>query len=229
MFLNFENGVFQMKSKQTIVEFTAPINMQDAGYKIARLGETSKSIAQYVIEQSPSFPETIEEKVKTDLYAGFTLRHNEVIGSTFYIMGEMGDYLPINEKDIAKYQGKKEIVEMNPIIAMAYTGTEFGMLANSKSNAYNKPLHTIVGAMRDKFKGYASNAMKRLVSSAKEIKNGDKPRVRNGNDNFVMAVTKVFEGLEKRARNAEKKGDDSASFARHAVAVKAYWESYNKK
>ena len=191
-------------SKQTTVDNVSPMNLKDAGYKIARLGETSKAIAQYVIDQSPSFPETIEEKVKADLYEGFTLRHNEVIGSTFYIMGEMGDYLPINPKDIAKYEGKKEIVEMNPIIAMAYTGTEFGMLNNSKSNAYNKPLHTIVNAMRDKFKGYASNAMKRLVNSAKEIKNGDKPRVRNGNDNFVMAVTKVFESLEKRVRNAEK-------------------------
>lgn len=218
-----------MKSKQTIVDNVAPLNLKDAGYKIAKIGETSKAIAQYVIDNSPVFPETIEERVKADLYEGFTLRHNEVIGSTYYIMGEMGDYLVIDKKDIEKYQGKKEIVEMNPIIAMAYTGTEFGMLANSKSNAYNKPLHTIVGAMRDKFKGYASNAMKRLVTSAKEIKAGDKPRARNGNDNFVMAVTKVFEGLEKRARNAEKKGDDSASFARHAVAVKAYWEVYNKK
>jgi len=216
-----------MKSKQTIVDLALPINMQDAGYKIARLGETSKSIAQYVIDESPVFPETIEEKVKSDLYAGFVLRHNEVIGSTFYIMGDMGDYLAINEKDIAKYQGKKEIIEMNPIIAMAYTGTEFGMLANSKSNAFNKPLHVIVRDMRDKFKGYASNAMKRLVNSANEIKNPEKKRTRNGNDTFTMALEKVFTSYEKRARNAEKKGEKGV-FAKHSVAVKAYWEAYNK-
>jgi hypothetical protein len=219
---------FKMKSsKQTSVEFVAPINMQDAGYKIARIGETSKSIAQYVIDNSPVFPETIEEKVKADLYAGFVLRHNEVIGSTFYIMGEMGDYLAINEKDIAKYQGKKEIIEMNPIIAMAYTGTEFGMLANSKSNAFNKPLHVVVRDMRDKFKGYASNAMKRLVTSANEIKNPNKQRTRNGNDTFTMALEKVFAQYEKRARNAEKKGEKGV-FAKHSVAVKAYWETFNK-
>ena len=64
-------------SKQTTVDNVSPMNLKDAGYKIARLGETSKAIAQYVIDQSPSFPETIEEKVKADLYEGFTLRHNE--------------------------------------------------------------------------------------------------------------------------------------------------------
>ena len=216
-------------SKKTVVQLdNSPLNIKDAGYKIARLGETSKAIAQYVIDNSPAFPETIEEKIKNDLYEVFALRHNEVIGSTFYIMGEMGDYIAIGESDIEKYQAaKKEIVEMNPIIAMAYTGTEFGMLANSKSNAFNKPLHTIVATMRNKFKGYASNAMKRLVNSANEIKNPEKKRTRNGNDTFTMALEKVFTAYEKRARNAEKKGEKGV-FAKHSVAVKAYWETFNK-
>ena len=91
-------------------------------------------------------------------------------------------------------------------------------------------MHTIVSVSREKFRKYAHNALGDLINAAKRILNQDKPRVRNGNDSFIMAIEKVFATLEKRATTAEKRQSDStANSAKHRVAVKAYWTAYNTK
>jgi hypothetical protein len=222
------------------VEMSLPVSLRDAGYKIAKHGEGSKAIAQWVMEKHPEFPAKIEETVKSALYDGFALRSTEIVGDTYFFMGDTGVYLEIgNSVDspalitpeilATKFKGK-EIVKMNPTIAWSYTGTEFGLLNNTKSDKYNKPLHTIVSVSREKFRKYAHNALGDLINAAKRILNQDKPRVRNGNDSFIMAIEKVFATLEKRATTAEKRQSDStANSAKHRVAVKAYWTAYNTK
>jgi hypothetical protein len=222
------------------VETSLPVSLKDAGYKIAKHGEGSKAIAQWVMEKHPEFPAKIEETVKSALYEGFALRSTEIIGDTYFYMGDTGMYIEIGNSEISpdkitpeilatKYKGK-EIIKMNPTIAWSYTGTEFGLLNNTKSDKYNKPLHTIVSVSREKFRKYAHNALGDLINAAKRILNQDKPRVRNGNDSFIMAIEKVFATLEKRATTAEKRQSDStANSAKHRVAVKAYWTAYNTK
>jgi len=222
------------------VEMLLPVSLKDAGYKIAKHGEGSKSIAQWVMEKHPEFPAKIEETVKSALYDGFALRSTEIVGDTYFFMGDTGMYLEIGnsiespdkitpEILATKYKGK-ELVKMNPTIAWSYTGTEFGLLNNTKSDKYNKPLHTIVSVSREKFRKYAHNALGDLINAAKRILNQDKPRVRNGNDSFIMAIEKVFGTLDKRAVTAEKRQSDStANSAKHRLAVKAYWSSYNTK
>jgi hypothetical protein len=222
------------------VEMSLPVDLKDAGYKIAKHGEGSKAIAQWVMDKHPEFPAKIEETVKAKLYDGFVLRSTEIVGDTYFFMGDTGVYLEIGnsvsspekitpEILATKFKGK-EIVKMNPTIAWSYTGTEFGLLNNTKSDRYNKPLHTVVSVARTKFRGYAHNAFNDLKDAAKKIINKDKPRVRNGNDSFTMAVEKVFATLEKRAKTAEKRQSDStANSSRHAIAVKAYWTAYNTK
>lgn len=222
------------------VEMSLPVNLKDAGYKIAKHGEGSKAIAQWVMEKHPEFPAKIEETVKSSLYDGFALRSTEIVGDTYFFMGDTGVYLEIGnsiespdkitpEILATKFKGK-EIIKMNPTIAWSYTGTEFGLLNNTKSDKYNKPLHTIVSVSREKFRKYAHNALGDLINAAKRILNQDKPRVRNGNDSFTMAVEKVFGTLDKRAVTAEKRQSDStANSAKHRLAVKAYWSTYNTK
>jgi hypothetical protein len=222
------------------VEMSLPVDLKDAGYKIAKHGEGSKAIAQWVMGKHPEFPAKIEETVKAKLYDGFVLRSTEIVGDTYFFMGDTGVYLEIGnsvsspdkitpEILATKFKGK-EIVKMNPTIAWSYTGTEFGLLNNTKSDKYNKPLHTIVSVSREKFRKYAHNALDDLKDAAKRILNQDKPRSRNGNDSFTMAVEKVFGTLEKRAVTAEKRQSDStANSAKHKLAVKAYWTAYNTK
>ena len=222
------------------VEIMLPVNLKDAGYRIAKHGEGSKAIAQWVMDKHPEFPAKIEDTVKSALYDGFAQRSTEIVGDTYFFMGDTGMYLEIgNSVDspekitpeilATKFKGK-EIVKMNPTIAWSYTGTEFGLLNNTKSDKYNKPLHTIVSVSREKFRKYAHNALGDLINAAKRILNQDKPRVRNGNDSFIMAIEKVFGTLDKRAVTAEKRQSDStANSAKHRVAVKAYWTAYNTK
>jgi len=222
------------------VETSLPVNLKDAGYKIAKHGEGSKAIAQWVMEKHPEFPNKVEETVKAKLYEGFALRSTELLGDTYFYMGDTGIYIEIgNSVDspdkitpeilATKYKGK-EIIKMNPEISWSYTGTEFGLLNNTKSDKYNKPLHTVVSVAREKFRKYGHNALGDLIDAAKRIINKDKPRTRNGNDNFTMAVEKVFATLEKRATTAEKRQSDStANSAKHKLAVKAYWSTYNTK
>lgn len=222
------------------VEIMLPVNLKDAGYRIAKHGEGSKAIAQWVMDKHPEFPAKIEETVKSALYDGFAQRSTEIVGDTYFFMGDTGMYLEIgNSVDspekitpeilATKFKGK-EIVKMNPTIAWSYTGTEFGLLNNTKSDKYNKPLHTIVSVSREKFRKYAHNALDDLIKAAKRILNKDTPRTRNGNDSFIMAVEKVFGTLEKRAKTAEKRQSDStANSSKHAIAVKAYWTAYNTK
>ena len=180
------------------VEIMLPVNLKDAGYRIAKHGEGSKAIAQWVMDKHPEFPAKIEETVKSALYDGFAQRSTEIVGDTYFFMGDTGMYLEIgNSVDspekitpeilATKYKGK-EIVKMNPTIAWSYTGTEFGLLNNTKSDKYNKPLHTIVSVSREKFRKYAHNALDDLIKAAKRILNKDTPRTRNGNDSFIMAV-----------------------------------------
>lgn len=223
------------------VEILLPVSLKDAGYKIAKHGEGSKAIAQWVMEKHPEFPNKVDEAVKGALYEGFALRSTEIVGDTYFYMGDTGIYIEIGNSidspdkitpeilSSDKFKGK-EIVKMNPQIAWSYTGTEFGLLNNTKSDRYNKPLHTIVSVAREKFRKYAHNALNDLINAAKRIINKDKPRTRNGNDSFVMAIEKVFAVLEKRAKTAEKRQSDStANSAKHALAVKAYWATYNTK
>jgi hypothetical protein len=222
------------------VETMLPVSLKDAGYRIAKHGEGSKAIAQWVMEKHPEFPAKIDEAVKGALYEGFAQRSTELLGDTYFYMGDTGLYIEIGNSVTSpdkitpeilatKYKGK-EIIKMNPTIAWSYTGTEFGLLNNTKSDRYNKPLHTVVSVAREKFRKYAHNALKDLMDAAKRIINQDKPRERNGNDNFTMAVEKVFATLEKRAVTAEKRQNDTtANSAKHKLAVQAYWATYNTK
>ena len=43
------------------VEISLPVSNKDAGYKIARHGEGSKAIAQWVMDKNPEFPTKVEE------------------------------------------------------------------------------------------------------------------------------------------------------------------------
>ena len=120
-----------MKVAKTVtalaVEISLPVSNKDAGYKIARHGEGSKAIAEWVIGKNPEFPTKVEEKLKSELYDGFALRSTEIVGDTYFYMGDTGIYIEIGNSITSpekitpeilatKYKGK-EIVKMNPTIS----------------------------------------------------------------------------------------------------------------
>jgi len=204
-----------MKAKQTPVQLATvtPRSFKDAGYQTATLGEGRKVIAQYVLEQCPTFLDTVPDEVKAELFAGFQLRHYELTGNKTYRMGDTGALIPDPDGGI----------EVNTNVAMAYTSQAFGQLRKD-----DPALHGLIEVSRKAFSKYASNCMADLRSACKRLLTDDQPRERAVNKGFNQAVTDAFDGLDKRAKVAQARGDDSADPVRFRMAVDAFWKAYAK-
>lgn len=199
-------------SKQAAIPAIDPRSLKDAGYQTARLGEGRKVIAQFVLTQCPSFLTDCPAEVKSELYAGFQMRANELWGSKTYRVGDTG----------ALIEDANGNINIDVNVAMTYTGQAFGKLKDE-----NPALHGIIGKWRTEFSKYASNAMADIKSACRSILSAEKPRERSANKAFTEAVTSMFEALDKRAKVAQGRGDDSADPVRFRMARDAFWKAYN--
>ena len=78
-----------MKAQKTAVALAIPTvatesvvtfnSLKDASYKFALIGETAKSVAQYVLEQCPNFLKEMPKEVEAQLIAGWMLRKQELM------------------------------------------------------------------------------------------------------------------------------------------------------
>jgi len=226
MFFNFAKGEFAMnaKTKKASVDTastTQPNSLKDAAYRFARAGETAADLAQYVITQDPAFPETVSDELKADLYAGFTLRAHELWGQDYYKLGEMGSYI----KQGNSLEGKEMpagCITLSVAYVYSFSQQEFGQLKSK-----DPQLHSLVKVWRDKFSKYAHNNLTALKRAAKTLLDDGKTRERSATDAFDVALRKSFDSFEKRVKNAENRGDDSAHPARYLTAVSAFWKVYN--
>jgi hypothetical protein len=106
----------------------------------------------------------------------------------------------------------------------SFSQQEFGQLKNK-----DPQLHGIIKLMRDKFSKYASNNLVALKRSANNLLNDGKERERGATKAFVDALKEMFDAYDKRAKNAENRGDESASPVKFRVARDAFWKAYNAK
>jgi hypothetical protein len=119
---------------------------------------------------------------------------------------------------------KVEKVEIGVAYAFAFSSQEFGKLKNT-----NPALHGIVKGIREDVADYCSNRLGDLKRACKKIL-----AKRNGNTttrttlDFVESMTKTFEAQEKSVKVKQTKGDTTANSAKFALAVKAFWTTYNK-
>lgn len=203
-----------MSTKQS----TLPKSLKDAGYRFALNGETTESLARYVLDVCPSFLDDVPSEVRADLYAGFQLRKHELTGSKFYKVGEAGTLIPL-----ADPKGQTNIVELTINSAMSYSSQEFGKLRETDPARHEK-----IGVLRTAFSTYASNNMKALRKAMHDVLNGGKPRERAANKGFVEAMQKVFEAYEKRVKTAKERGDQDSDPVKYKLAVQSFWATYNK-
>jgi len=207
------NAVLQLKS------------VKDAAYQFARTGETSQTIAKYIMEQDPSFPSELSKELKADLSAGFMLRAHELWGIDEYRLGDTGVFIKLGNTVDPNYKRDTElkgIVQFNVILAMSMSQQEFGQLKNK-----NPQEHAIMKDWRDKFSKYVFNNIAQLKSAARLLINADKPRERTANKNFTEALNDAFDTLDKRAKNAEARGDETASSVKFRMARDAFFNTYN--
>ena len=216
-----------MKANQTTQTETTEIkSIKDAAYRFARTSETSSDIARYIVDRDPSFPNELSAELKADLNAGFMLRANELWGQDVYKVGDQGTLIKIaNSRDDdyqEKIKGLKGLRQYNVNVAYSMSAQEFGQLKNKDPQE-----HSVLKAWRDKFSKYSSNNIAALKLAARSLLNDGKTRERGATKNFTDALGDAFDTFEKRVKNAEARGDQSASPIKFKVAVDAFWKTYN--
>jgi hypothetical protein len=206
------------------VDAIIPTSIKDAAYKFARAGETSASIARYIVDNDPSFPDEVSKELKADLNAGFMLRATELWGDEFYKIGDGGTYIPMGNSIVLKNVAPEKSIRIGLSYCFAMSQQEFGQLKNK-----DPQLHGIVKPMRDKFSKYSHNNIAALKLAARALLNDGKSRERGATKNFTEALTDMFESFDKRVKNAEARSDETASPVQFRVARDAFWSTYNKK
>lgn len=208
-----------MSSKKQPVVSTEPASVQDAAYRFALTGETSRNLAQYVLAQCPDFLDSVPPEMRSQLYAGFQLRKHELTEPVHYKMGEGGVFIPLSDKPGPDAQG---IVVMSINAAMSYSQQAFNQLKNS-----DPALHSIIQPMRKAFSSYASNNLKAMTATIRAIINADQPRERAPNKGFREAMTAVFDTYDKRVKTSKDRGDTEADPLKYRLAVDGFWKIYN--
>lgn len=201
-----------MKAKQTAVQAAvAPRSLKDAGYQIAQASESTQGIAQYVLEQCPGFLDSVPDEVKSELVAGFQLRYHEKHPGKTYRNGDTG----------ALIEDVNGGINIDVNVAMAYTGQAFGKMKDE-----NPALHGILSKWRLDFQKYSSNRMADLKRAVKSLQSPES-RQRAANKGFAEAVKDAFDGLDKRVKTAQSRGDTEADPVKFRVARDAFWKAYN--
>ena len=206
------------------VDAIMPTSVKDAAYKFARAGETSASIARYIMDNDSSFPDEVSKELKADLNAGFMLRATELWGDQFYKLGDGGTYIPMGNSIELKNVAPEKSIRVGLSYCFAMSQQEFGQLKNK-----DPQLHGIVKPMRDKFSKYSHNNITALKLAARTLMNDGKSKARTGNKNFVDALIEMFATYDKRVLNAEARLDATASPINYRMAKDAFWTAYNKK
>ena len=212
----------QTKSANAVLQLKS---VKDAAYQFARTGETSQTIAKYIMDQDPTFPNELSKELKADLSAGFMLRAHELWGIDEYRLGDTGVLIKLGNTTDPKYQRDTElkgIFQYNVMLAMSMSQQEFGQLKNK-----NPQEHAIMKDWRDRFSKYVFNNIAQLKSAARLLINADKPRERTANKNFTEALNAAFDRFDKRAKNAEARGDETASSVKFRMARDAFFKTYN--
>jgi len=217
------------------IEFSEPTSLKDAGYKLARIGESIRSIAMYMLQ----YPEFVSEpvvnshkEIRNDLAEGYKLRFHEKQGQDYYIVSkDTGAWLKLTnsldadhaEKFEAARKEKREVQIVSVYVASGISQQEFGRLAKDDPEQ-----HKVVKEWRTKWRGYESNKNKDLESAVRDIlreQSGEKKT--RTTLNFIESANKVFDAWDKSVKVKQNKGDETADPVRFRTARAAFWKAYN--
>jgi hypothetical protein len=196
-------------------------SLKDLGYQQAGTGDSLDNQAEYALAHISGFPEDISSEAREMLYEGYRQRKSEKNPAKVYAI--VNDHYILATPEQIK-NAKVEKVEIGVAYAFAFSSQEFGKLKNT-----NPALHGIVKGIREDVADYCSNRLGDLKRACKKIL-----AKRNGNTttrttlDFVESMTKTFEAQEKSVKVKQTKGDTTANSAKFALAVKAFWTTYNK-
>ena len=196
-------------------------SLKDLGYQQASTGDSLDNQAEYALVHISGFPEDISSEAREMLYEGYRQRKSERNPAKVYAV--INDHYVIATPE--QMQNKKiEKVEIGVAYAFAYSSQEFGKLKNT-----NPALHGLIKTIRDDVADYCSNRLGDLKRACKKIlaKRNGTSTTRTTLD-FAQSMTNLFDAQAKSVKVKETKRDTTANSAKYALAVKAFWATYNK-
>lgn len=208
-----------------IVNDSTPLSLKDAAYRQAKTEDATRSLAKYVMQKVPSFPESISDEAKAEIYSGYQMRFSENNPDTEYVVVG-GNY--VKADDLAEIPEKAERIKVGVGYVMSFTQQAFGAMANDKSPSYNPHLHGVIKSLRDRISKYCSNTYKKLVKVVLEIKNEGRPRTRTQADSFSVYLDKTLDTMQTRCKTAKsQRGDETANLERFIKAKVAFMAVWN--
>jgi hypothetical protein len=194
-------------------------SIEDLGYAQAKTSDSLTEQAQFAIERIAGFPTEISPESKAALYTGYQKRWAEKHPAEVYAVIS-GHYVKASPEHLANKSVEKISVGLD--FAYSMTSQDFGKLKNTEPEK-----HALVAGVRLKVQDYCSNRLGDLKRAAGKLLNGNADRTRTTLD-FTQSMQKVFDAMAKSVKVKNGKGDTTAEPAKFAVAVKAFWASYNK-
>jgi hypothetical protein len=174
-----------MKKQNAVSSF------KDAGYQAAKHGEGMASVAKFVLEECPTFLDTIPDEVKAQLRDGHALRWQELNPAIRYT----ADWVP------AKDGG----TEVSLAYCMSYSQQAFGQLKND-----NPVQHSIIKDVRDKFNKYSSNVMGDLKRAVRRLVSDNTEKTKAATKNYTEFLSDMFTTCKARCKTANARGDATA-------------------
>lgn len=208
------------QANATVINLNANIHsLRDAGYHQAKASDFTESVAKYVMETIPDFPNNFPDEKKAELVEGYRLRYNENNPPIEYAVVS-GQYLRVS--DLAEIPDGTERVNIGVDVAFSYTQQQFGRLKDD-----NPALHAVIKVWRDASNGYTGNRVRELVNQAKKILNRDKPKARSAVKGFNERVIETLDKLADNCKTAQQRGDESANLALYKKAKTAFLAVWN--
>lgn len=99
-----------------------PVSLQDAAYRFALTGETTRSLAAFVMTVCPGFLDEVPKDVKAQLYAGFQTRKHEITPAKHYKLADGGRVFV----EVPAGTEGATVVSIN--VAMGYSSQEYGTM-----------------------------------------------------------------------------------------------------
>ena len=122
-------------------------SLKDGAYKQAVASDRERGVAKFVMEKCKTFPDTIPDEVRAELYAGYQLRFNETNKADRYAI--VNDHYLLIDGSNPDLEKEREIVVIGTDYAMSFTQQQYGKLKNE-----NPYLHAIIKTWRDKISTY---------------------------------------------------------------------------
>jgi len=214
-------GIIMAKA---IIQNTS-INYKQGAYKQAQAGDVITSFASDVLSANPAYriDKSLPETVMADIIDGYRQRWDEINPPCEYAVID-GNYIKINEENLAKFPKIKEAKEKNIIgmaFAFSYSQQKIGEL-----KASNKGLYEVLIDIRNRVSDYCSNKRRALFAQMNSLVAGKRERGATGS--FNDRVLSTMDDLKAKCKTAKSRGDTTADDAKLLSAINAFSNIWNK-